>query len=527
MKRLIAIFISAGLLATSCSDFLREVPKDEISSGQFFANPDHAMNAVNALYRSGAPSLLGTGVYSGSRAMFGPYISGFVDNDYKGQEIHVQHAQQLTFDGMNLSAYLGGFYRDLYLGIARANNAIKYIPTTPGLEEADANRLLAEARTFRAMNYFYLVRFFGGVPLITEPYESLENLFVERAPLADVYALIVSDLEFALQPGVLANATFAANGNRITQGVVQALLADVYLTMSGFPLQANHYADAATQARAIISNASYSLTEHDRNAQNEVILANSAYNKARKADNLPNEHIYYYEYTVGIANSGYTQHAFPVSMAPELAYAIFNNAYRPTASLLRAYNADQDLRVQEKQYFHSSLTRENGTVANFDTAPHLWYDEQASKETATSGKDLPVYTYSNMLLIAAEAIARSEGVTAEAVGYLTQVRARAYWKQTPEQVRASLAGLSTEQFVQEVWKERLRELVFEFQIWTDIQRTRQFPVTAANGQISFVNVVGQQNSFGAAFAEKHLLFPIPDDEMQRNPALTPNPGYED
>jgi len=526
MKKLIAIFITAGLLATSCSDFLREVPKDEISSGQFFANPEHAWNAVNALYRSGAPSLLGTGVYSGSRVMFGPYISGFVDNDYKGQEIHVQHAQQLTFNGLNLSTYLGGFYRDLYLGIARANNAIKYIPTTPGLEEADANRLLAEARTFRAMNYFYLARFFGGVPLITEPYESLENLFVERASLEDVYALIVSDLQFATQPGVLANSTFAANGNRVTQGVAQALLADVYLTMSGFPLQVNHYADAATQARAIINNSAYFLTQHDRDGDGDVVMANSAYNKARKADNLPNEHIYYYEYTVGISNSGYTQHAFPVSMAPELAYAIFNNAYRPTASLLRAYDASQDLRIQEKQYFHSSLTREDGTVANFDTAPHLWYDEQASKETATSGKDLPVYTYSNMLLVAAEAIARSEGVTPEAIDYLTQVRSRAYWKQTPEQVRASLSGLGAEQFVQEVWKERLRELVFEFQIWTDIQRTRQFPVTAANGQISFVDVIGQQNSFGATFAEKHLLYPIPDDEMQRNPALTPNPGYE-
>lgn len=525
MKKLVAIMISAGLLATSCSDFLKEIPKDEISSSQFFANPDHAWNAVNALYRSGAPSLLGTGVYSGSRAMFGPYISGFVDNDYKGQEIHVQHAQQLTFTGLNLSTYLGGFYRDLYLGISRANNAIKYIPTTPGLQESDANLLLAEARLFRAMNYFYLVRFFGGVPLITEPYESLENLFVERADVADVYALIVSDLQFASQPGVLANTTFAGNGNRMTQGIAQSLLAEVYLTMSGYPLQANHYGDAVAQARAVISSGVYSLTQHDRDAQGEVDFANSAYNKARKADNLPNEHIYSYEYTVGIANSGYTQHAFPVSMAPELAYAIFNNAYRPTAGLLRAYHPEDDLRIQEKQYFHSSITRENGTIANFDTAPHLWYDEQASKETATSGKDLPVYTYSNILLIAAESIAQAEGVTSEAVDYLAQVRARAYWKQSIEEVRASLAGLSPQQFIEEVWKERFRELIFEFHLWSDIQRTRQFPVTAENGQISFVNAVGSKNSFGATISEHHLLFPIPDDELQRNPALEPNPGY--
>ncbi|WP_353127813.1 RagB/SusD family nutrient uptake outer membrane protein [Parapedobacter pyrenivorans] len=524
MKKLIAIIFTAGLLATSCSEFLTEVPKDEIAPDQFFKNPDHAYNSVNALYRSGVPSLFGAGVYSGSRLMFGPYMSGLVDNDYKGQEIHVQHAQQLTLNSVNMSGYLGGFWRDMYLGISRANNAIKYIPTTPGLVEAEANKLLAEARFFRAMNYYYLVRYFGGVPLITEPYESLDNLYVPRSPVADIYGLIVADLTFAAGEGNLASTTMGSNGNRITQGAAQALLAEVYLTMSGYPLQANHYADAAREARAIINDGNYSLTQHGRSG-GAVDPANSAYNKARLADNLQNEHIYYYEYSVGISNSGYTQYAFPVSMAPELAYAIFNNAYRPTAGLLRAYDAGEDLRIQEKQYFHSSLTRENGTVANFDTAPHIWFDEEASLETATSGKDLPILTYANVLLIAAEAIARSEGVTAEAVDYLAEIRARAYWKQTEAEVKAQLSGLSPEQFVEEVWKERLRELLFEFQVWFDIQRTRQYPVTASNGQISFVDVIGHQNSFGATYTENHLLFPLPDDELQRNPALEPNPGY--
>ena len=134
-------------------------------------------------------------------------------------------------------------------------------------------------------------------------------------------------------------------------------------------------------------------------------------------------------------------------------------------------------------------------------------------------------SYANILLIAAEAIAQSEGVTAEAVDYLAQVKGRAYWKQTAAQVKADLAGLTPQQFVEAVWKARLRELLFEFHIWFDIQRTRQFPVTGDNGQIDFVNVIGQQNSFGASYTENHLLFPIPDDELQRNPALEPNPGY--
>ncbi|MFC3199150.1 RagB/SusD family nutrient uptake outer membrane protein [Parapedobacter deserti] len=524
MKKLVTIIVTAGVLFTSCSDFLTEIPKDEIAPSQFFKNPDHAYNAVNALYRSGLPSLFGGGVYSGSRIMLGPYTSGLVDNEYKGQEVHVQHVQQLTLNPVNMSSYLGGIWRDIYLGISRANNAIKYIPTTPGLPESEANKLMAEARFFRALNYYYLARFFGGVPLVTEPYESLENLYVERAPVNEVYALIVDDLRYAVQDGRLPNTVMGGNGNRITHGAAKALLAEVYLTMSGYPLQADHYADAAQQARSLINDGVFSLTPHDRNGAGEVIPSASAYNKARLADNLQNEHIYYFEYTVGIANSGYAQWAFPTNISPELEYAIANNAYAPTAELLEAYHPTEDLRGQEKQYFHSSFTRENGTVVNFQKAPHLWYDQEAAFETATSGKDLPIYTYANVLLIAAEAIALSEGVTAEAIDYLSQVRARAYWNQSTEAVKASLAGLTPQQFVEEVWKERLRELIFEFHVWFDIQRTRQFPVMA-NGAINFVDVVGHRNEFGSTYAEKHLLYPIPDDEMQRNPALEQNLGY--
>src|SRR5690606_37222524 len=207
MKKLITIIVAIGALATSCSDFLTEIPKDEIAPSQFFKNPDHAYNAVNALYRSGLPSLFSGGVYSGSRIMLGPYTSGLIDNEYKGQEVHVQYAQQLTMNPVNRSTYLGGIWRDLYVGISRANNAIKYVPTTPGLVEDESHKLQAEARFFKALKYYSPVRYFCSVPLITEPYESMESLYVERAAVGDVYALVVEDLQYAVQPGILTNST--------------------------------------------------------------------------------------------------------------------------------------------------------------------------------------------------------------------------------------------------------------------------------------------------------------------------------
>ncbi|MGJ1385575.1 RagB/SusD family nutrient uptake outer membrane protein [Sphingobacterium spiritivorum] len=529
MKPTIILIIITLAMMTSCKKFLEENPKDELAGNQYFTQPEHATNAVNGLYRNGAPQLYdGSGAhYSGSKMFFGPYLTGYIDNDFKGQEVHVQHAQNMTFNATNLSTYFHDIWSTIYRGISRSNNAIKYIPTTPGLSDIQRSQLLAEAYFFRAQGYFQLVRMFGDVPLITEPYENLENINVKRTPVKEVYALIVQDLTFAVNQGNLADKTMSANAGRVSKGTAATLLADVYLTMSGYPLQQNEYAKSAATARAIIKSGVYQLTTHDRNPDGSVNLKNTAYNKLRLVDNVSNEYIYSYEFTVGIATSTHAHWAFPTTATSATVFAITNNAYGPSSKFLKGYGAADDLRIQEKQFFHSSLEKANGTILNFPTAPYMWQDDQASFETATSGKDLPIYTYPDVLLMAAEAIALSEGVTAEAVDYLSQVRARAYWKTNPTVIRQQLGSLPADQFVKEVWKERYRELVFEGRQWFDIQRTRMFPVPAgtSDGNINFEAVIGHANDKGAIILEKNLLLPIPTDELQRNPLLEQNPGY--
>jgi hypothetical protein len=526
MKKINFLLLGLSLLTASCDSFLEEKPVDEVASNQYFQRPEHARDAVNALYRRGAMQMYETGVYSGSRIMFGPYVSGFVDNDYKGQEFHVQRGQNIVFDGLNLSDYFNSMWTDIYAGISRANNAIKYIPTTPGLSEADANRYLAEAKYFRAYNYYFLARMFGAVPLVTEPYESLDNLFLERTPVDQVYALILADLDFAVNSGGLATATMVGNAGRITKGVAQTLLAEVNLTMSGAAVNANRYAQAAQAAREVINSGLYSLVQHTRTGDGELAPKGSAYNKIKDSEQIPSEYIYFYEFDATIANNGYPALSFPVSMAPLVSYAITNNAFGPTADLLNSYDAANDLRVQEKQYFHSSIVI-NGETVTFNKSPYMWMDETAIFGSAQSSRDIAVSTYADVLLIAAEAIAKSEGVTQEAVNYLAQIRERAYWKKDPQAIRSELSSLSVDQFVEEVWKERVRELVFEFPIWFDVMRTRKFPQPAedGSGNIQFVDAVGAVNFFGATVKESTMLFPLPEQELQRNPSLTQNPGY--
>ena len=526
MKKTYILYLGLLISTTSCESFLEEKPRDEVSSNQYFSRPEHARDAVNALYRRGAMQMYETGVYSGARMMFGPYLSGFVDNDYKGQEFHVQRGQTMTFDGLNLSDYFNSMWSDIYAGISRSNNAIKYIPDTPGLSPEEAERYMAEAKFFRAMNYYYLVRMFGDVPLITEPYESLENLFLDRTPAAQIYNLITEDLNSAIDGGGLAEVSMSNNSGRISKTVAQTILAEVYLTMSGAAIGENNYENSAKNARAIISSGVHSLVQHTMTSGGEVAVNGSAYNKLKSSVSIPSEYIYYYEFDETIANNGYPAICYPVTMAPQLAFAITNNAYGPTAPLLASYNQSNDLRVQEKQYFHSSITK-GGEVIEFAKSPYMWVDEEAANTSALSSKDKVIYSYADVLLIAAEAIAKSEGVTTEAVEYLSQIRERALWKSNPAEIRSQLASLSVDEFVEEVWKERVRELVFEFPIWFDVMRTRKMPnpVGDGSGEINFIDAVGSTNYFNGPIREANMLFPLPEQELQRNPSLTQNPGY--
>lgn len=140
--------------------------------------------------------------------------------------------------------------------------------------------------------------------------------------------------------------------------------------------------------------------------------------------------------------------------------------------------------------------------------------------------DMPTFRYSEVLLIAAEGLART-GKESEALGYLNQVRKR--------------AGLADETatgdaLIQSILTERLHEFPLEFKVWDDIRRTRLYPeeVGAQSGKLNWVPLTSakiQNKPDGqirvGAIPEYALLWPIPLDEMQANPALQghQNPGW--
>ena len=104
------------------------------------------------------------------------------------------------------------------------------------------------------------------------------------------------------------------------------------------------------------------------------------------------------------------------------------------------------------------------------------------------------------------------------------------------------AGLADETatgdaLIQSILTERLHEFPVEFKVWDDIRRTRLYPVADSkySGKLKWVDLATapiQNKPVGftkvGAIPEYVLLWPIPQDEMQRNPALDghQNPGWK-
>ncbi|TVP98275.1 MAG: RagB/SusD family nutrient uptake outer membrane protein [Balneolaceae bacterium] len=524
MKKFL-VLIAAVVVFMACEDFLTETPKNQISVDQYFDKPEDARAAINALYRDGSgANSYDSGGFRGSNVMIGSFMSGLFDNEAKGERIEGQLAHSLQQDPVNFNDYAGGWWSGLYRVINRANLAIDRIPGIAGMSTAERNRILAEARYFRAHNYFTLVRFFGDVPLVLQPVEGLEGAFVSQESSAAVYSQIIEDLEWARDNGNLPNVPFGSGNNgRITHGTILATLADVNLQRAGHPLQQNDgYGQAAATARAIINSGVFSLIQHGDDP-----MTQSAYNIMRTSQ-TENEYIWSVEYDGDIAQSQYPRITVPGAIRPPgIRYSRTLNMFRPIETMVNMYDHDNDLRIQNRQIFATSIEVDGEEYQFGEYVPYIWFEEGAVFGNGRGTRNLNHIKFSEILLIAAEAIARSEGVTSEAVGYLADVRSRAYWSTDRAEIVASLSGLSAEAFVEEVWKERYRELALDFKQWHDIQRTRKYPVTnSANpGVVQFVDVVGANNNWGVQFRERDLLYPIPDEEMQRNENLVQNPGY--
>jgi starch-binding outer membrane protein, SusD/RagB family len=153
------------------------------------------------------------------------------------------------------------FWNQAYRYIYTANSCMEGARKATTLSPAVANTIEGEAKFIRAFCYFYLVNYFGDVPLVTTT-DYRANATLARAPLAEVYEQIIRDLKDAKQ--LLGTAYAGTERTRPNRWTAAALLARVYLYRQ-------NWSEAATEATAVISQPAYTLVSDPNN----VFLKNS------------------------------------------------------------------------------------------------------------------------------------------------------------------------------------------------------------------------------------------------------------
>jgi hypothetical protein len=146
--------------------------------------------------------------------------------------------------------------------------------------------------------------------------------------------------------------------------------------------------------------------------------------------------------------------------------------------------------------------------------------DQLNQSASSSVNNPRILRYADVLLLKAEALNESGGSTTEAIGLINQVRARARGAGTSPADR-SAAETDRTLILQWIMDERLMELAGEGQRWFDLRRWSLGGMVTLNNAF-FNSAIPLDMGF---VADKHINFPIPDDETNVNPNVTQNPGY--
>ncbi len=258
MKKCIISLLMVCSLITSCYD-LDRAPYDQLSSSTFWQTESQCKQGLMGVYES----LKGVDLF---RKMFLIDINSDVAAGYDEYE-SIQLGTCTSRTG-----FMNGKWQNGYDAIQRANLAIRSIAEAP-IDDQVKSQMLGEARFLRALVYFHLFDYFGGLPLYDETTnleQDFNNLMKLRSSVEDTRAFILTDLEKALASG-LPEKWDDANYGRVTLSAVQALLGKVYLYNKQYE-KAIGFLEQSTEGHELYPNYAdlFNLTGH---ASSEMIFS--------------------------------------------------------------------------------------------------------------------------------------------------------------------------------------------------------------------------------------------------------------
>lgn len=243
-------FMAASMLSlTSCGDFLDEDPKGQLNPETFYTIEDDYTAGVNTLYDK----------VNQTQSWTNPMYPQWQGDDITANPGSNKQACAAldAFDSDGANKGVTEAWTQHYAVIKTANLIIEGSEKFPG-DKAKIATALGNAHFWRAYSYYYLVRVFGKLPIITKT--NIEQFDAQPSEIEKVYELIVQDLKDAInelptgydkEPARLFGVDVWA-----TKQAAQSTLAAVYMSMAGYQLNkgTEYYKLAAELAKDVITN---------------------------------------------------------------------------------------------------------------------------------------------------------------------------------------------------------------------------------------------------------------------------------
>jgi len=493
MNNLKYIFLAACLLSfTSCKKFLEKTPQGVVSDDQFFADEKNVDLAVNRIYGT-----LSWREYTIGRQFFSTHEMGgedFIGSSNNGIGTTLNLFQSFTYDASQ--GFLQQYWDRTYANLNFCNQVTDRTPAMKNRELAE--KAEAQAKFFRAYYHFELVNVFGQAPLRDHVPTSPEEYDIPKSSEEALYALIISDLEYAIAHLPVKSQWGTAGNGRITKGTAQGLLAKVYLFRQD-------YAKAQQYANDVMTSGEYSLF-------NDYRLLFSPSNLYSSENMMPGG----YEFTSTIWSGRWYN---PYLQYQGVSGEFGDGVLYPAQALVDSYEAG-DPRKEATILFKGEKvegwtskdanTPKDGTVhfpsnTNIANKKVTWPKSYWNNGEYSFQDVNPMFLrYADVLLIYAEA-SNELGQAGNALTVLEQIRYRARGNKTyaAAGVLPEITTTDKAQLREKIWHERHIELALEGHRWFDLVR---YEKVSPGYTVNLLKNVYQRTAFDY---KRHSKFPIP------------------